>query len=223
MRVIVCSNEQFAGIGESCRRGIERHITIQHVDSLIEVTTTLLIEQFSIVKQSILCYGLIIFGTRRHSKRVHGIGLVASTQVAIGQVVRCILCKHIVRTTRLTQMWQRIRIESLTIERVAYNIVLQAAHLAACRAVGIHILHSRSIVIQLKPRLGHNATYLLCLLLGCALHQGITLRHDGTVVAILKIDLHQIEGHQITIYGALRQHLKTLSRSIQITLGIGHI
>ena len=84
-------------------------------------------------------------------------------------------------------------------------------HLATRCTICIHILYRCRIIIQLEPRLGHDAAYLQSLLLGGALHQGIALRHYGTVVTLLEIDLHQVEGHQITVYGALCKRLESLT------------
>ena len=92
------------GIGLSCRLGIESHVSVQYVDSLVEVATTLLKEQFSIIKECILGNGTIILGARCHGKRVHGIGLIASTQITVGKVIRGILREHIVRSARLTKI-----------------------------------------------------------------------------------------------------------------------
>ena len=154
---------------------------------------------------------------------MHSIGLVARTQVTISQVIRCILCQHIVRTTRLTQVGQRLGIHRLTLERVTHNIVLQAAHLATRRLVGIHILHRTGIVIELEPRLGHHTTNLHGLLLGCVLHQRIATADHRTVVATLEVNLHQVVRHKVAVDSALLEGRETIARHVKLATRIGHI
>ena len=138
-------------------------------------------------------------------------------------MVRCILCQHIVRTTRLTQIRQSLGIHRLTLERVTHNIVLQAAHLATRRLVGIHILHRASIVIKLEPRLGHHTANLHGLLLGGILHQRITAIHHRAIVATLEINLHQVVRHQIAVDSARSQSRETIASHVKLTTRIGHI
>ena len=223
MRVVICRNKQLTRLLHTCRTGIESNIASQNIDSLIEDTTAQLILQLTVVEQSVLGNILIVRRARSHRKRTHSIGLVARTQVAIGQVVRCILCQHIVRTTRLTQIRQSLGIHRLTLERVTHNIVLQAAHLATRRLVGIHILHRASKVIKLKPRLGHHTANLHGLLLGGVLHQRIATIHHSAIVATLEVNLHQVVRHQIAVDSTLCQSRETIASHVKLTTRIGHI
>ena len=138
-------------------------------------------------------------------------------------MVRSILRQHIVRTAGLTQVGQSLGIHRLTLERVTHNVVLQAAHLATRRLVGIHILHRTGIVIELEPRLGHHTTNLHGLLLGCVLHQRIATVHYSTVVATLEVNLHQVVRHKVAVDSALGKRRKTVACHVKIATRIGHI
>ena len=223
VRVVICSHQQSFSLLYSLRVRILLDITSQHVDSLIEQTIIQLILQLGIVEECILGNSLIVITRRRHSKRVKGIRLVAELHITICQVICGILCQHIIGTARLTQELLRLIIDGLAIERIAENIILHSAHLAARVTIIVDISHSIGIITQLEIRFCHYTANLDCILLNALLNKCITLRYYLLVLPILKVELKQVVWHQLTILRRVSKRLKAFTCRRHIALGIRHI
>ena len=210
-------------IRHSLRAWILLYISGQYIYCLVETASTQLILQLAVVKQRILGNRRVKLCIRRHSKRVHCVGLVALTQVAVSQMIRSILCKQVIGTTRLTQIRQRLVVECATVERVTHNIVLHTTHLTTVSLVSTHILLGTGVVIELKPRLRHYSLNLHRLLGGSSRNQSITTLNHIAILALLEINLHNIERHQVAILRTLEQGVKALTSHIVLTSGVGYV
>ena len=138
-------------------------------------------------------------------------------------MIRSILCKQIIGTTRLTQIGQRLVVECATVERVTHNIVLHATHLTTVSLVSAHILLGTGVVIELKPRLRHYSLNLHRLLGSSSRNQSITTLNHIAILALLEINLHNTERHQIAILRTLEQGVKALTSHIVLTSGVGYV
>ena len=138
-------------------------------------------------------------------------------------MVGCVLRKHIIGTSNGTQTLGGLGIQSLAIERITQDIVLNTSHLSATSLIGIHILNGSIIIIELKPRLRHNTLNLHSLFVGCLAQQRIALAYNSTIVASFEINLHNVEWHQIAIHSTIKQGIETIAGLIHSTISIGHI
>ncbi len=223
VRIVVSGYEQRARLGHARRRGVKLDVTAQHVDSLVEHASAELVLQLAVIEQSVLGYVAVELRARRHGERPHGVGLVARTQIAVGQMVRRVLRKHVVGAARLTQIIGRLGVKRLPIERITHDVVLHALHLAARALERVHVSGSGVVIPYLEPRFGHHAAYLRTLLGRCALDQGVALVDHGAVVAALEIDLQQIIGHQVAIERTAEQRVEPVAGALVIAVCIRHV
>ena len=108
-------------------------------------------------------------------------------------------------------------------ERVTHNIVLHATHLTTVSLISAHILLGTGVVIELKPRLRHYSLNLHRLLGGSSRNQSITTLNHIAILALLEINLHNIERHQVAILRTLEQGVKALTSHIVLTSGVGYV
>ena len=228
-RIVVCCNQQLTCFIRTLRVGISHHIASQDIYRLIKDRSICFEKQLSVVKQCIFqdifveLTLLILRLVGSHRKCVNSLLLVATTDIAVSQVVRSILRQLVSTLYHLEQSVNSLCIVGRAISRITKNVVFLAAHLSARALIHRHIVQRLVVASYAIPRLGNNSHQLGTLNLHRLHQQLIAILHHILVVSTSKLNLEEVVRYNLRVVVAITQRLKTLVGLLEISARIVYV